>query len=141
MKRIFGLKKKEEEPAPKGPSLEETSTKMGGKIDEISEKLKKCDEELKVCMTKMRENPRANASYKQKALQIMKRKKLLEQQHQQLYGTQFNLDQMQFATENMQTNLDMVSTMKEATGHLKQEMGKIDMDELYDQQEDMAEMM
>ena len=133
MKRIFGQKKPEvKEEEYKGPSLEETSTKMDGQITDIDNKIKKCDEDIKAAMQKMRENPRANAGAKSRAMQAMKRKKMLETQRQQMYGTQFNVEQMQFATENMQTNLEMVNTMKQATAGMKTEMAKVSCSKKHD---------
>jgi hypothetical protein len=46
MQRIFGKKKEEPKPVPKGPGLSETSGKMDERITEIDAKIKKCEEDI-----------------------------------------------------------------------------------------------
>lgn len=59
MRRVFG-KKKEQGPA---PSLDETSSKMGGRIDQINQKIDGLEKELRVYKDKIK-NPRAQQQKK-----------------------------------------------------------------------------
>lgn len=46
---------------------------------------------------------------------ILKRKKMYEQQLNTLTNQQFNVDQMQFNSESIQSNIQMFDAMKSAT--------------------------
>jgi charged multivesicular body protein 5 len=56
---------------------------------------------------------------KQRALRVLKQKKLYESQRDQLYSQQFNLDQVSFTTQNMQDTANQVKAMKAANKELK----------------------
>jgi charged multivesicular body protein 5 len=55
-------------------------------------------------------------------------------------GTQFNVDNVQFTTEQIQTAIDTAETMKEAVGVQKQLMQKVNIDQMQDLADDMADM-
>jgi charged multivesicular body protein 5 len=55
-------------------------------------------------------------------------------------GTQFNVDNVQFTTEQIQTALDTAVTMKEAVGVQKDLMKKVKIDDMQDLADDMADM-
>ena len=55
-------------------------------------------------------------------------------------GTQFNVDNVQFTTEQIQTALDTAVAMKEAVGVQKDLMKKVKIDEMQDLADDMANM-
>ena len=55
-------------------------------------------------------------------------------------GTQFNVDNVQFTTEQIQTAIDTATTMKEAVGVQKQMMQKVNIDQMQDLADDMADM-
>jgi charged multivesicular body protein 5 len=136
MQRFFG-KSKEAAPPPK---LDEASSKMSEKGADLEKKIAECDAELLKLKAQM-QNRVGAAGAKQRALTVLKRKKMYEQQRDQLLGVQFNVDQMQFATESMQTTLTTVEAMKYATTSLKQQMQNVNIDKLEEMQEDMAELM
>lgn len=141
MNRIFGKKKEEpKKEAYTGPSLTETSEKMDGRVTELDAKIAKCDEDIKNHMSKARSGQGAALS-KNRALQALKRKKMLEQQRNQIMGTQFNIEAMAFQQENMQTTMETVGAMKAGAETMKEQMGKFDIDDLAEMQDDMADMM
>jgi charged multivesicular body protein 5 len=81
---------------------------------------------------------------KKKALVILKQKKMYEHQREQLYNQQFNVDSVQFATENAKATVDTVRAMKEASKVLKvqfkQKEFDIDaIDALNDQMQDLLD--
>ena len=55
-------------------------------------------------------------------------------------GTQFNVDNVQFTTEQIQTAIDTTTTMKEALGVQKGLMKNVKLDEMQDLADDMADM-
>eukprot|EP00913_Durusdinium_trenchii_P014132 g13264.t1 len=118
----LGLTLKYEETAPKeAPSLSEASTR----IDEQAS------------------NPTAKA----KALQAMKKKKMYEQQRDQLLATQFNVENLAFQQEQAEITAMAVNAM--AAGHktLKDQTEQVDigavdklMDDMADLQDEMKAM-
>lgn len=142
MMSVFGRKKKEAPPCP-APKLNEASEHIDDKVKHIDTQISKCDEELlkyKNQIAQMKRSP-LTQSVKQKALNVLKRKKMYEQQREQLMGTQFNLDQVQYATEQLQTTALTVDAMKTASTNLKQEIKKINLCEIEKVQEDLADLM
>lgn len=76
-------------------------------------------------------------------LQVLKQKKMLENQRDQLYNQQYNMEQTSFALESMKDSVNQVKAMKAANKELKSAFGQKELnissiDKLHD---DMADMM
>lgn len=138
MNRLFG-KKKATVP---GPSLDDVSQGMTGRGDEIDDKIRKLDAQLADYKRKMNSTNSAAAkrSYKQKALQLLKQRKMYEKQREQLYGQQFNVDQAKFAIQSAKDNAQMVSAMKDTSKELKQAYKKIDINDVENLQDEMNDL-
>jgi len=139
MNRIFGAKKK---PPPEytGPGLEETSTKMDERSGAIDAKITQCDNDIKAYMAQMKGGKSVSSMAKNRAMQALKRKKMYEQQRNQIMATQFNVDQMAFQTENMKATIDTVGAMKQAQVAMKGQMKELNIDQVEDLQDEMADM-
>ena len=92
MKKLFGAKKKEE-PKPPAPTLTDTSAKLGErgkviqlKIDEINKELLGIKNQMKTA------KGQAYKSLQQKALQVLRRRKMYDAQMTNLMNQQFNID-------------------------------------------------
>ena len=114
------------------------------RVDALDQRIKKLDAELAQCkqqMSRMRPGPSQNG-IKQRALKILKQKKMYEQQRDQLMGQSFTLEQTNFMAQGMKDTVTIVETMKEANtamkGTLKQ-MSIDDVENLYDEMEDLYE--
>mmetsp|Transcript_19730 Transcript_19730/g.16479 ORF Transcript_19730/g.16479 Transcript_19730/m.16479 type:complete len:176 (+) Transcript_19730:126-653(+) len=81
------------------------------------------------------------AGAKQRALAVLKRKKMYEAQRDQLMNTQFNVDQAAFTQEQMQTNINVVESMKVANHAMKAQMNQFNIDHVEDVVDDMADLM
>jgi len=113
------------------------------RADSVEVKIKKLDAELmryKEQMGKLREGPAKNA-IKQRALRILKQKKLYEGQRDQLTQQSFNMDQANFVTENLKNTITTVGAMKMANKEMKQAYKKVDLDKIENLQEDMEDLM
>ncbi len=100
---MFG-KPKEKKPAATLDDASKSVEDRGGKVDE---KLKKMDAELmgyKKQMSKMKPGP-ARKQIEQKALRLLKQKKMYEKQRESLYNQSFNIDQTRFAQENVKESV------------------------------------
>ena len=76
---------------------------MGQKIHKLDQELIRYREQ----MAKMREGP-AKTAIKQRALRILKQKKMYENQQDQLMQQSFNMDQTLFATESLRDTMTTV---------------------------------
>ncbi|KAI3421948.1 hypothetical protein GPALN_012487 [Globodera pallida] len=141
MQRFFGSSK----PKAPAPNLGDAITTIDARGESVEKKVAKLDGELvklRDQMKKMREGPAKNM-VKQKALRIMKQKKIYENQRDQLYAQSFNMEQSNFAIQGMKDNQVTVAAMKDGLKAMKQEYKKLDIDKidtLQDEMEDMLEM-
>ncbi|KAL1132593.1 hypothetical protein AAG570_010545 [Ranatra chinensis] len=139
MNRLFGRGKPKEPP----PNLNDVISGVDTKADSIEAKIGKLDIELKKYkdqMVKMREGPAKN-SVKQKAMRVLKQKKMYEQQAGNLRQQAFNMEQANFAVQSMKDTQSTVVAMKAGMKNMKQEFKKINIDEIEDLQDNMADML
>ena len=139
MKRIFGVSKPEPPSGPPPPSLTEASETIDKRVAAIDEKIKQCDMELLRYKAQMT-GPSA-ASAKQRALTVLKRKKMYESQRNSLLNTQFNVDQANFATENLKITAVTVDALRNGAAQMKQEFAKLNIDQVEDVIDDMEELL
>ena len=66
---------------------------------------------------------------------------MYEQQLNTITNQQFNVDQMAFNSESIQSNIQMFDAMKSATAAQQEQMKKINYNDMEDLYENMAEMM
>mmetsp|Transcript_24193 Transcript_24193/g.48943 ORF Transcript_24193/g.48943 Transcript_24193/m.48943 type:complete len:225 (+) Transcript_24193:144-818(+) len=139
MKRLFGGKTEK----PVAPTLSEatdTANKRGGVLDEKIRALDKQLLDFKNQLKSTRPGPAQNR-IKQRALQILKQKRMYEGQRDQLSGVVWNMEQAAFASENVQTAIHVVDAMKASTGALKEQMQKVQIDDIEDTMDDMADLL
>eukprot|EP00913_Durusdinium_trenchii_P013558 g12728.t1 len=154
MKRLFGAPKQAPVAGP-APSLQDTSARIDTRVTELEKKIAKCDEERIYVFFFLRGRSRNRLSsqdlrryvgaksgqQKQLALQCLKRKRMYEQQRDQILGTQFNVDSLAGAQEQAEINVMTVEAMKAGHQDLKERYtqigGVMDIERLMD---DMADL-
>jgi len=139
MKRFFGTKDKQ--PA---VSLDEATKNMDVRVNSLDEKIKKLDQELfdlKGKMQKTRPGTSTHNMLKQKALKVLKQKKMYEQQRDTMANQQFNMEQTNFGIQSVKDSLTTVNAMKSANVSLKQELKKIDIDDVENMQDDLSDLL
>jgi charged multivesicular body protein 5 len=140
MNRVFGKKKK----AAPAPSLDEASSGLGGRVEEMDKKIAGLELELKAYKDKIKKakTPAAKKTLQKRAMEVLKRKRMYEQQRDQVAGQQFNIDQASFGIESAKANVQTVAAMKNANMQLKATLkNDLDIDAVEDLADDMAEMM
>jgi len=140
MRRVFG-KKKEEGPA---PSLDDASKGIGGRIGGMEQKIESLENELRGYKDKIKKtkSPAAKKQLQKRALEVLKRKRMYEQQRDQAMAQQFNIDQTAFSLESSKATVDTVKAMKAANRELKGVIRKdLDIDAVDDLADEMAELM
>ena len=92
MKALFGAKKKEEPKVP-APSMQDTSAKLGDRGKVIQLKVDECNKELAQLKNQMKSaKGMSYKSLQQKALQVLRRRKMYDQQLGNVMSQQFNID-------------------------------------------------
>merc|ERR1719197_1563925 len=76
-----------------------------------------------------------------RAMAILKQKKMYEKQKEQTVNQQFNMDQIMFAQEGLKETADTVSAMKDANKALKKQFKQINISQVDDLQDDMADLL
>merc|ERR1712137_655085 len=137
-KRIFGGKDKTPP-----PSLSDATQQADGRMQRLDQKINQLDSDLRTIreqMKRVRPGPAQNG-LKQRALRLLKQKKMYEQQRDSLMGTIFNMEQASFATESMNDTVVMVDAMKHANKEMRKQFKQIDIDGIDDLYDDMADLM
>lgn len=139
MRRMFGTSGKKEPP----PNLSDAIANVDSRGESIDKKIAKLDAELvkyKDQMKKMREGPGKN-QLKQKALRILKQKRMYENQRDQLSQQSFNMEQSNFAIQGMKDTQTTLSAMKTGLKTMKKEYKKLDIDKIENLQDEMEDML
>lgn len=139
MNRLFGRGKSKEPP----PNMNDVIQGVDSRADNIDKKIARLDAELKKYkdqMAKMREGPAKN-SIKQKALRVLKQRKMYEQQAGNLRQQAFNMEQANFAHQSLKDTQVTIAAMKTGVKQMQKEYKHINIDQIEDLQDDMADML
>uniref|UniRef100_A0A0R3S0X3 Charged multivesicular body protein 5 n=1 Tax=Elaeophora elaphi TaxID=1147741 RepID=A0A0R3S0X3_9BILA len=139
MRRIFGASGKREPQ----PTLTDAIANIDSRTESIEKKIARLDGELvkyKDQMRKMREGP-GKDQVKQKALRILKQKRMYENQRDQLNQQSFNMEQSNFAIQGMKDTQTTVVAMKQGLKTMQKEYKKLDIDKIDKLQDEMEEML
>ncbi|KNZ62377.1 uncharacterized protein VP01_1278g2 [Puccinia sorghi] len=139
MNRLFGSTSAK---TPK-PTLNDAIQSTESRIDTIEVKIRKLDAELiryKDSMKKLREGP-GKAAMQQRAMRVLKQKKLYEGQLSQLQQQTFNMEQAIMTTENLRNTMATVDAMKQANKQMSKQYSKIDIDKIESISYDMEDLI
>mmetsp|Transcript_27608 Transcript_27608/g.70989 ORF Transcript_27608/g.70989 Transcript_27608/m.70989 type:complete len:218 (+) Transcript_27608:226-879(+) len=140
MKRLFGTKK---EAAP-APTIQDASSSLGNRGDVLDEKIKKLDQQLiEHRNTIKKTRGAAQEAAKRRAMNVLKQKRMYENQREQLYSQQFNLENAAFTTQAIQDSVTQVQAMQSANKELKKafKAKELDLNAIEKLQDEMADMM
>merc|ERR1712130_336402 len=84
----------------------------------------------------MRPGP-AKKQVQQKALRVLKQKKMLEGQRENMANTSFNMDQTNFAIQNMKDTQVTVGAMKAGMKEMKKETKKLNIGKIENMQDEL----
>jgi charged multivesicular body protein 5 len=139
MNRLFG-RSKDKTPA---PNLTECIANVDSRGESIDKKIQRLDVDLnkyKEQMKKMREGPAKNA-IKQKALRVLKQRKMYESQRENLMAQSFNMEQTNFATQQLKDTKLTVDAMKVGVKEMKREYKKVNIDDIENMQDELEDML
>lgn len=110
MFNVFGSKKKEEKKVVKQVDLQDTSNRLGNNLNDVKLKQDVIDKELKTALEAYRNarNPTLKAQAKQKATNLLKKKKMYDAHYNNISNTQMNVENAHIQTQMMRDNVDIV---------------------------------
>lgn len=138
MNRLFGSKNT----APK-PSLTDAQGNIDSRVSSMDVKLAKINAELGTYqqkMSRMRDGPGKNA-LKQKALKLLRQRKMIEGQKDQLETQSWNMEQAVMTTDNLRNTMATVDAMKSANKEIKKQYGKVNIDKIEQLQDEMTDLL
>lgn len=81
------------------------------------------------------------SAIQQRALRVLRQKRLYESQLSQLQQQSYNMEQATMTTENLRNTMATVDAMSTANKEMKKTYGKIDLDKIEDVQDDMEDLI
>ncbi|GAQ81628.1 SNF7 family protein [Klebsormidium nitens] len=126
MKRMFGVKK---EINKRGDVLDEKIRKLEAELVKYRDQIKRT-----------RPGPPQEA-IKARAMRVLKQKKMLEGQRDNLYNQTFNLEQVSFAHSGLKDAQQTMAAMKTANKELKQTYKTMKIEDVESLQDDMMDLM
>ncbi|KAI9269603.1 Snf7 family [Helicostylum pulchrum] len=138
MNRLFGSGKKVTK-----PTLNDAISNTDVRVDAVEVKVRKLDAELtryRDQLKKMRDGP-AKKTVQQKALRVLKQKKLYEAQRDNLQQQSFNMEQAQMTTENLRNVMATVDAMQTANKEMKKQYKNVNLDKIDQLQDEMEDLM
>lgn len=116
---------------------------MEARLEAIDGKIAKLNAELNTYqqkISKMRDGP-GKTALRQKALQVLQRRKMYDAQRDQLQQQSWNMEQAVMMQDNLKNVMTTVDAMKSTSKSLKQQYGKINIDKIDRLQDEMADLM
>lgn len=138
MNRLFGTKAQK----PKA-SLSDAISGIDDRVLLLDIKLLKINAELVTYqqkMARMRDGP-GKQNLKQRALKLLRQKRQIEQQKDQLENQLWNISQAQMTADNLKNTMATVDTLKQTNKELRKTYGKIDVDKIEQLNDDMLDLI
>lgn len=138
MNRIFGSRSV----VPK-TSINDAINSIDERVGSLDVKLSKINSELSTYQQKisrMKDGP-GKSALKQKALKLLRQRKQIEAQKDQLENQLWNMTQASMTTENLKNTMITMDAMKLANKALKSQYGRIDIDKIESLQDEMLDLI
>ncbi|EPY82766.1 transcriptional repressor NF-X1 [Camelus ferus] len=116
---------------------------VDSRAESIDKKISRLDAELvkyKDQIKKMREGPAKNM-VKQKALRVLKQKRMYEQQRDNLAQQSFNMEQANYTIQSLKDTKTTVDAMKLGVKEMKKAYKQVKIDQIEDLQDQLEDMM
>jgi len=133
---LFSRKKGGERTQRDAPSTSQAMDKLRDTEDMLQKKQEFLEKKVEAEMAVARKNAKTN---KQAAMAALKRKQRYQKQLQQLDGTLTTLEQQRSTLSDAHTNTAVINTMGHAAKALKKAHGDMDVDQVHDMMDDIAE--
>lgn len=140
MHRLLG--KKKEQPST-NQVLNETSSRLDSRINEIKQKIQTQDADLLQLRTQFQKTPPGSSknSLKQRIMTLLQQKNMYIKQRDALSNNMFNIDQTRFSLENIKEVQNYTKVMGNVRNELKKELKKIDINKVEELQDDAQDLL
>ncbi|WFD41281.1 Vacuolar protein-sorting-associated protein 60 [Malassezia japonica] len=138
MYRLLGLSQNK----PK-PDLQQAISSTDERADATQVKISRLDAELgryRDQMKRMRDGP-GKSAVQQRALRVLKQKRMYEAQIEQLTQQSFNMEQSMMTTENLRNTMATVDAMQVANKEMRRTYGNLNIDKIEQIQDDMEDLL
>lgn len=138
MNRLFGKSKPKEPP----PNLTDCVSNIDSRGESIDKKIARLDAELKKYkdqMAKMRNGPSKNM-VKQKAMRVLKQKKMYESQRENLSNQSFNMEQQNFNIQQIKDTKSTVDAMRYGVKDFKKAYKHVNIDDIENLQDELEDL-
>ncbi|XP_051944184.1 charged multivesicular body protein 5 [Hippocampus zosterae] len=139
MNRLFGRSK----PRAPAPDLSQCIGNVDARGESIEKKISMLDAELfkyKEQMKKLKDGPSKNM-VKQKAMRVLKQKKMYEGQREQLAQQSFNMEQANYTLQTLKDTKSTVDAMKISAKEMKRAYKEVKVDQIDDLQDQLEDLM
>ncbi|XP_057680303.1 charged multivesicular body protein 5 [Corythoichthys intestinalis] len=139
MNRIFGKGKAKGPP----PNLSDCINSVDSRTESVDKKIARLDAELvkyKEQMKKMRDGPSKNM-VKQKAMRVLKQKRMYEGQRDNLMQQSFNMEQTNYTIQSLKDTKTTVDAMKVGLKDMKKAYKQVNIGKIENIQDDLEDMM
>ena len=137
MERFFGAKKE----APPPPSLDEVTQRIDVRLQNLDAKIQSLDNQLMQYQKQlsMAKSPAAQKGIKEKAMRVLKQKKMYEGQRDQLVGSQMNMEQANFTIQSMKDTAVSLDALRSVGQTMKEQMKGFDIHDVYRVQNELED--
>ena len=138
MQRLFGFSQSK----PK-PDLQQAISSTDARAEATQGKISRLDAELgryRDQMKKMRDGP-GKSAVQQRAIRVLRQKRMYEAQMEQLMQQSFNMEQSIMATENLRNTMATVDAMQQANKDLKRTYKNVSVDRIERIQDEMEDLL
>lgn len=125
------------------PDLQTAINSVDSRADATQVKISRLDAELtryRDQMKKMRDGP-GKTAVQQRAMRVLRQKRMYESQMEQLSQQSFNMEQSMMMTENLRNTMATVDAMQQANKDLRKTYGNLNVDNIERIQDEMEELM
>ncbi|SOV19249.1 vacuolar-sorting protein SNF7, putative [Plasmodium gaboni] len=128
----------------KDKTLDEAYDTLEKSVKSIDENIEKYNKELNVIKQKIEEEKKKNPvnqhiinSLRNKAANIIQKKKVYENNKESTMGIQFNIDQIKYANDNVQLSIDTYKALQNTSKVLKKNIKKVNINKIEKLQDDL----
>ncbi|WFD26604.1 Vacuolar protein-sorting-associated protein 60 [Malassezia nana] len=125
------------------PDLQTAINSVDSRADSTQVKISRLDAELtryRDQMKKMRDGP-GKTAVQQRAMRVLRQKRMYEGQMEQLSQQSFNMEQSMMMTENLRNTMATVDAMQQANKDLRKTYGNLNVDKIERIQDEMEDLM
>lgn len=137
---LFGKAKPKAPP----PTLADARKNISARDSAMDEKVKKLDADIMAAKKRMAQYRQGTPAYnreKQRALQLLKRRKMVDSQQQMLQNQQFNMDNVDFTIQTQKDTVTTIAAMKSASQEMKVQAKSMNIGKIQDTMDDLADGM